>query len=353
MPLIRKYRAFTLIELLVVIAIIAVLIALLLPAVQAAREAARRSQCVNNLKQIGLGIQNYHSSLNTLPPGDLTNVWADFSSNVMLLPYMEQQPLYNAINFTATLQPANPSCLANTTVQNATVNVLNCPSDIDRLTSAAGHSNYGPNYGATPLIYSQTPGPWAGPFGMVSYNTTPGNPATGAPCGPFAGPISLASIIDGTSNTAGYSERVKGIGDRFANPQPVDNLRPSSTMYQGNISWATTPQNYYQLCNALSTSTATPAAMNQFMPPGGFWYTGHTSCTGYTHVMPPNGLSCEYDNCGFQPDGALTAGSRHPGGANVMMMDGSVRFVKSTVNYITWQAIGSMAGNEIISADAY
>ena len=95
------------------IAIIAVLIALLLPAVQAAREAARRSQCVNNLKQIGLGMHNYHQALNTLPPGDLTNAWADFSANVMLLPYMEQQPLYNAINFdVAALSPANPGCPA-------------------------------------------------------------------------------------------------------------------------------------------------------------------------------------------------------------------------------------------------
>ena len=105
---IRNRRAFTLIELLVVIAIIAVLIALLLPAVQAAREAARRAQCVNNLKQIGLAIHNYHQALNTLPPGDLTNVWADFGATVMLLPYMEQQPLYNSINFNWTLSPAQP-----------------------------------------------------------------------------------------------------------------------------------------------------------------------------------------------------------------------------------------------------
>src|SRR4051812_14940000 len=98
-PMKRGVRGFTLIELLVVIAIIAVLIALLLPAVQAAREAARRAQCVNNLKQIGLGLHNYHQALNTLPPGDLTMAWADFGASTFLLPYMEQQPLYNAINF--------------------------------------------------------------------------------------------------------------------------------------------------------------------------------------------------------------------------------------------------------------
>ncbi len=348
----RNRRAFTLIELLVVIAIIAVLIALLLPAVQAAREAARRSQCTNNLKQIGLAIHNYHQALNTLPPGDLTNAWADFSSNTMLLPYLEQQPMYNAINFAYTLSPANPGCPANTTVQYRTVSALNCPSDLDRLTTATGHSNYGPNYGASPAIYSQTTFPWGGPFGMVSYNTTPGNNGTGAPGGPFSGPISLTSIIDGTTNTAGYSERVKGIGNNFV-AQPVDNLKPSATMYQGQVAWATNPLNYYTQCNAIVSGSATPAVMGQFMAPGGTWYTGHTSCTGYTHVMPPNGLSCEYDQNGFQPDGALTAGSRHPGGINVMMMDGSVRFVKSTVNIGTWQAIGTMAGAEVVSSDQY
>ncbi len=344
-------RGFTLIELLVVIAIIAVLIALLLPAVQAAREAARRAQCINNLKQVGLGIHNYHQSLNTLPPANLTNTWADFSSNVMLLPYMEQQPLYNAINFTANIGPAAPGCPANTTVEYSTVSVFSCPSDgLDRLTSAPGHSNYGPNYGADPFIYTGNVSVWAGPFGMVSYVVIGGG---GAPGGPFKRAYSLASIVDGTSNTAGYSERVKGIGNFFANSQPVDQLRPSSTMYQGSASWATSPQLYYQNCNALNVNSAPVAAMGQFMPSGSAWYTGHPSCTGYTHVMPPNTFSCEFDTQGFQPNGALTASSRHSGGANVMMMDGSVRFVKSTVSPPTWWAIGSMAVSETVSADSF
>jgi prepilin-type N-terminal cleavage/methylation domain-containing protein/prepilin-type processing-associated H-X9-DG protein len=348
-----KARGFTLIELLVVIAIIAVLIALLLPAVQAAREAARRSQCVNNLKQIGLGIHNYHASLNTLPPGNLTNAWADFSANVMLLPYMEQQPLYNSLNFYWIVFPANPGCPANTTVQYSNVAVMSCPSDgNDRLTSAPGHSNYGPNYGSDPLIYGPS-SLWTGPFGMVSYNTTPGNPGTGAPGGPFKGACSLASIIDGTSNTAGYSERLKGIGNFFANPQPIDMLPPSTTLYQGNQSWGPSPQTYYQNCKALNIATTSPAAMGQFMPAGSAWYTGHPSCTGYTQVMPPNTFSCEFDTFGFQPNGAITASSRHAGGVNVMMMDGSVRFVKSSVSPQTWWAVGSMAGSETVSADSF
>src|SRR5262245_51249501 len=125
----RDRRGFTLIELLVVIAIIAVLIALLLPAVQSAREATRRIQCTNNLKQLGLAMHQYHESLNALPFGDLTYSWADFSSNTMLLPYLEQGSLYNSINFSAQLLPANPGCPENTTAQYATLSVMNCPSD--------------------------------------------------------------------------------------------------------------------------------------------------------------------------------------------------------------------------------
>jgi prepilin-type N-terminal cleavage/methylation domain-containing protein len=150
----RRRAGFTLIELLVVIAIIAVLIALLLPAVQAAREAARRAQCVNNLKQLGLALHNYSNNVGSLPSGSLiyngaTELW--WGAFVFMLPYMEQQNLYNALNFSyANPTPENSTRTsgAQSTVQTTTINVLQCPSDTDRLTTAMGHLCYATTSGS-------------------------------------------------------------------------------------------------------------------------------------------------------------------------------------------------------------
>src|SRR4051794_33258810 len=143
-------RAFTLIELLVVIAIIAVLIALLLPAVQSAREAARRSQCVNNLKQFGLAIHNYESAAGGLPWGHGYFGWDDWSAHALLLPSLEQTARYNAINFASRGGAATPGNALNLTVQKTTVTLFLCPSDIDRLTTAYGKTNYCANSGNNP-----------------------------------------------------------------------------------------------------------------------------------------------------------------------------------------------------------
>ena len=324
------------IELLVVIAIIAVLIALLLPAVQAAREAARRIQCVNNLKQIGLGMHNYHSAVNSLPWGDLTGSWNDWSAVALMLPYLEQGPLYNAINFNSSLQNATlPGCPANVTIQGVTLNLLLCPSDLDRLTNAQGHTNYVSNSGADPNVYN-TPSTWSGPFGVLS---TPGSGVPGRNI------VSFSAITDGLSQTAGFAEKVKGFGAANA----PDALRPSSTYYSVAASFATSPQAYYTACSAPGLAIATPA---QNFAAGCWWYCGQPISSIYTHVMPPNSKNCEFDTYGYAPNGALTASSRHAGGANVLMCDGSVRFVKDSITPTTWWALGTNAGGEIVSADS-
>jgi prepilin-type processing-associated H-X9-DG protein len=163
--------------------------------------------------------------------------------------------------------------------------------------------------------------------------------------------VNFRSITDGLSSTAAYSERVKGIGNILV-AQTDDGTKPSSALYQGQASWATSgPSTYWQNCNSGGPGLGL-AVMNQFMPSGSAWYSGHPSCTLYTQVMPPNTWSCEYDT-GYQPNGALTASSRHPGGVNVLFCDGSVKFIKSTISPPTWWALGSIAGGEVVSADAY
>ena len=350
MPLRLHRRGFTLIELLVVIAIIAVLIALLLPAVQAAREAARRAQCVNNLKQFGLALHNYHSVNDVFPQGasDMLHCWQQWSAHPMLLAFMEQQPLFNSINFLdAGCTGGNPTYPGNTTSLRTNVAGFSCPSDVDRLTNAEGHNNYVDNWGSKALRYSTNP---SGPF--ASEKTTLWG-------GMGAAPIGLRNITDGSSNTAAFSERVKGIGDG----QPLqtamtrDTMMPSANEYDAS-SLAQTDQDtepsalFYAACKAMAPATATIATAGV---PGGFWHSNLNGNTNYNHVMPPNSWSCVYSMQGDwnHPQGALTATSRHPGVVNVLFCDGSTKAIKSSISPQTWWALGSKAGNEVLSSDSY
>jgi prepilin-type N-terminal cleavage/methylation domain-containing protein/prepilin-type processing-associated H-X9-DG protein len=351
----RRGRAgFTLIELLVVIAIIAVLIALLLPAVQAAREAARRAQCVNNLKQIGLAIANYESSNKSLPWGD-GPWWTEFSANTMLLPFLEQGPIYNSINFGWSQSLPLEGGAFNTTAIYTKIAGFTCPSDSDRLSDPNGHNNYVANVGSAPNSFyggngptNGMGGPSAGPF--IYVDNIPGGAAMNGQTGSS---VSVASIIDGMSNTAAFSERVKAIG--IAGNSPFDGTKPNSNVAPtaGVAPTAeTTPQAYYQQCLA-TPPTPDSSGQNQGSDiddniSGANWWSGQPALTRYAHIMTPNTWTCR---SGLQM--SHVANSRHPGIVNVLFCDGSTRAIKSTINNVTWWGLGTRAGGEVISADSY
>jgi prepilin-type N-terminal cleavage/methylation domain-containing protein/prepilin-type processing-associated H-X9-DG protein len=337
----RKRGGFTLIELLVVIAIIAILIALLLPAVQAAREAARRAQCVNNLKQLGLAMHNYEGTAGCVPPGEQptpTFIWDSWSAQAMLLPFVEQTSLYNAINFSLGngATQGNPQ---NSTVQNVVIGNFLCPSDIDRLTTAQGHNNYYGNAGTSPDNYNLTPDGLFTVMDVVAYTDKIFSTAI----------VKFSSITDGLSNTAAFSERVKGIG---TDNSIRDTMTPTASVAKVPAIRAV-EENTAQvntLCMAVNPASPTQLLATSYSV-GIAWHLGYTPCTRYNHVMTPNLWSCALADSSNQ--GSQTASSRHPGVVNVCMADGSVRSVKNSVNLNVWWALGTRAGGEVISSDAY
>jgi prepilin-type N-terminal cleavage/methylation domain-containing protein/prepilin-type processing-associated H-X9-DG protein len=345
-----RRRGFTLIELLVVIAIIAVLIALLLPAVQAAREAARRSQCVNNLKQIGLAVMNYESSNSSLPPtaalspsGSPPQPIGDFGMKTRLLPFLEQGPMFNTINVTFNGEAPNGQ---NDTILALQVNAFLCPSDGNVPTQTytlkngngtiqIGYGSYANNIGT---IYRNNGGQFDGPAYMLGA-TSNSNAAQG-------GAVTLASITDGTSNTVIFSEWVRGKGTSTS--RGLEQVYTSTTGFPTANSYV--PLQTY--VNACQSSTKT----SPYNYKGAFWYNHKCGQGGgYSHIMTPNKKACIFSTDVDQAPGETSVGasSFHSGGVNVGMLDGSVRFVKNSVNPQSWGAVATMAGGEVLSGNSY
>jgi len=317
----KRRNAFTLVELLVVIAIIGILIALLLPAVQAAREAARRAQCNNNLKQMGLALHNYHDSYKKFPPGNMSGlVFSGISIHARLLPYLEQKNVQDLINFGV---PYNDP--TNDMARLSPVSLFLCPSDnnLELPPLLGGSNNYYANQGSQIL------------FGLSPTNTADPNFGMPNPDGVFFrdSSTSFASLLDGSSQTACFSEKICGDANNGISTPESDTYRPGT--------FPATPDQALLDCRAVNVADLTMQGVSNVGAP---WIYGYHSTTFYFHVAPPNELSCMY------PPGRImtTAGSRHPGGVNMLLCDGSVRFVAETINLAIWRGLGTRKGKEVL-----
>jgi prepilin-type N-terminal cleavage/methylation domain-containing protein len=336
-PLLRR-RGFTLIELLVVIAIIAILIALLLPAVQQAREAARRTQCKNNLHQLGLALHNYHDSHRIFPLSQMGGVtgdadWRGHSVHVMILPYIDQAPLYNQYNMDVWCwwdSGKGPHMVnAANSPGRVVIPAFLCPSDPVRSRDGTGTrpgNNYPVCEGANGGMFNDG----------VAGGVNPRNKANGIFNVRIEVPI--AGVQDGTSNVIMAAEQLI-TGSSPANDR-LTSLRQAVAIPSG---WDGSFLTQAQLDDWGTRCTNSTNA--QRTETGAFWNTGVHEQSTFNTLLPPNS---KYQNCtahcsGCAPDGPAMVGARsnHEGGVHVCLADGSARFISENIDYMTWQRLGS------------
>lgn len=314
-------RGFTLVELLVVIAIIGVLVALLLPAVQQAREAARRMQCSNNLKQLGLALHNFESTHKKIPGGAYSPTTL-LSPQGQLASYLEQSALADLMDYSVGIydQP-------NWRMGETQLSALTCPSDpFPAEGSGQGYTNYHGNAGSWVHLNG-----WDGLFG----------PLEDMGGGKALPPLRFGKIVDGLSNTAAFAEVVNGAGSSGAPPTRHDvfmyGSSPSDNIVAARLA--------FMQGDWTQESVATLGG-GEWRARGQVWTEGSVWRTWYNHILPPN-------QSGWLPDGDFSkivspAGSYHPGGALMLLCDGSVQFGQETIDGNIWTAYGTRAGNETI-----
>ncbi len=321
----RGSRGFTLIELLVVIAIIAILISLLLPAVQQAREAARRMQCKNNLKQLGLALHNYESTFTVFPPGSLgfPYVW---SAHAQLLPYVDQANVENLFNYDVPPLTAfnfgafDPAEVAkNDTAAQTNLPLMVCPSDRERVPAS---------------IYGGISYPACNGSGVNGTSDTDDGSNANADGVIFAlSGIRFRDVTDGTTNTVVFGEQLLGDGE---------NSMPDDEDYR------------YRHVELPSGTQTTVVACEPATAPawsgkrGSIWVNGHLADTMYNHWYTPNYKDAPDCHNGFHNFALVSARSAHTGGVQVALLDGSCRFVGESVDLSIWRAVATRAGGEVV-----